>query len=74
MCSSILKWRQLARIMANNIHVFAYSLATIVRIEPELRDFITMHQAFALGDRLFWHAKACRFAERDKEKGLQALA
>jgi hypothetical protein len=42
-------------------------LATILRIEPELRDNIAMHRAYALGDRLFWHAKACRFAERDKD-------
>ena len=42
-------------------------LATIARIEPELRNHIAMHRAYALGDRLFWHAKACRFAHRDKD-------
>jgi hypothetical protein len=44
-------------------------LATIMRLADydELRQMVMLNQGYALGDRLFGHAKACRFAERDSD-------
>lgn len=49
-------------------------LATIMRLADfeELRDMVMLNQGYALGDRLFGHAKACRFAERDRDFALWA--
>ena len=44
-------------------------LATIMRLADfdELRDMVALNQGYALGDRLFGHAKACRFSERERD-------
>lgn len=46
-------------------------LHTIQRIDPGLKYFISINLAYALGDRLFSHAKACRFDETERD--LRAL-
>ena len=49
-------------------------LATIMRLAEvdEVRDVVVLNQGYALGDRTFGHAKACRFAERDRDFALWA--
>lgn len=42
-------------------------LQTMLRIDPHLIDFISIHFAYAIGDRLFSHAKACRFEQRERD-------
>jgi hypothetical protein len=47
-------------------------LATIMRLADfdELRHMVLLNQGYALGDRLFGHAKACRFEERQSDFAL----
>jgi hypothetical protein len=51
-------------------------IATMMRLDSDeyegLRELMKLHQGYALGDRAFWHAKACRFAERDRDFALWA--
>jgi hypothetical protein len=42
-------------------------LQTMLRIDPHLIDWIGIHFAYAIGDRLYSHAKACRFEQRERD-------
>ena len=50
-------------------------LAAMLRIaggDEHVRNTLMLNQGYALGDRLFWHAKACRFGERERDFALWA--